>query len=141
MIKTRQPSMFAERGSRAQRAVDDICANNHKGNEQSAEANRRGNKAGQLAAVLAAIRAEPARGMTADECAYQLGLPNQSVSARFSELKECGLIFKTGMTRPTRQNSPAMAFVAGTSNLREVRQPIAEGASCYLLPARTRVRG
>ena len=115
MIK--QLVLFTKRGRQAQQAIDDICANRHGGNEQSVEAGQRGNKAGQLAAVFAAIKSEPVRGMTADECAVQLGLPSQSVSARFSELKEKGVIFKTGVTRLTRQNSKAMVFVAGTETL------------------------
>jgi predicted ArsR family transcriptional regulator len=55
-------------------------------------------------------------GATADECIAKLGLPHQTVSARFSELVHCGCLRATNRRVKTRMGSLAMAYTvpAGT---------------------------
>lgn len=49
-------------------------------------------------------------GLTADECAKQMGNSILSIRPRFSELVRLGLIFDTGLTRPNESGLKASVW-------------------------------
>jgi len=88
----------------------DICANRHKGNEESVKANAKPDKHRQRALIMSILEREGYTGrMTCDAIEEITGLPHQSCSARISELKRDGLIHKIG-TRPTRSGCQAAVY-------------------------------
>ena len=63
------------------------------------------------ARVLALVKACP-NGLTADECAAELGLSILATRPRFSELYETGWIIKTGIRRKNDSGMTAHVWVA-----------------------------
>lgn len=61
--------------------------------------------------VLAMLKFYEA-GLTADECAKQMGNSILSIRPRFSELVRLGLIFDTGLTRPNESGLKASIWRA-----------------------------
>lgn len=87
MIRTVQPSLFRA-GHKS--LPTDICANRHKNNPASVEANRKVDKSKDRAAVLAVVER---LGMSySKEIARELGKPLNAISGRLSELKALGLL-------------------------------------------------
>lgn len=95
---------------------DDICRNKHGGEQYSEAANedvhpRKANQRGRIVAHLDKVGA-----LICDQCAVQLGMPTQTCSARWSELKRDGTIVPVfgpdgkQATRPTRQGKPAGVY-------------------------------
>lgn len=60
--------------------------------------------------VLDTIRKSP-NGLNCDECEAITGLKHQTCSARFRDLKDMGLIVKTGERRNTRSGRPADVWI------------------------------
>lgn len=91
----------------------DICANRHRGNEESVQANQDTSriKSRQRERVLDEIRLAGSRGCSVDELAARFDTNPNNLSGRFSELKKLGLIFKIG-TRPTRTGSSAGVYAS-----------------------------
>jgi len=90
---------------------DDITWNYHGGNPQSIEANQRTRKHQDRARVLMHIYSCWPRGCTCYEAEQALGMRHQTCSARFSDLKNDGVIIGTGQTRSTDTGSPAEVYV------------------------------
>jgi len=90
---------------------DDITRNYHGGNPQSVEANKRTRKSQDRARVLQHIWSCGRSGCTCYEAEIALGMRHQTCSARFSDLKNDGVIIGTGQTRPTDTGSPAEVCV------------------------------
>ena len=88
----------------------DICASNHRGNEQSVAANKKPDKQLQKLVIMHCI-IQSDSGRTCEEIETLIHLPHQSCSARISELKREGLIRKIG-TRPTRSGCQAAVYQA-----------------------------
>jgi len=83
---------------------DDICSNYHGGNSESNGANPpQKRKLLDRRRILEALNIAPA---ICEEVEDFLGMSHQTCSARFSELKRDGLIFKIG-TRKTRSGKAA----------------------------------
>ncbi len=61
--------------------------------------------------IVAHVRSQGRNGAICDECEIALGLPHQTASARFTELKASGALVQSGEIRPTRTGSPAAVFV------------------------------
>lgn len=57
-----------------------------------------------------AIENAGAHGLTAEECAKVLGLPQQCVGPRFPDLKHAGLIVSNGDKRPTQTGCEAYVW-------------------------------
>ena len=91
----------------------DICANRHKGNEQSVTANKNVDKHSQRWMILGIFDGAnlDGRGLTCEEIEILTDRSHQSCSARISELKRDGLIRKIG-TRPTRSGCQAAVYQA-----------------------------
>lgn len=87
----------------------DITEGNHGGNPESAEANKRTNKGADSERLAAWYRARGARGGYMELAATELKMRHQTVSARQSDLKRLGVLFKT--TQRTRTSSGAQAGV------------------------------
>lgn len=87
----------------------DICERRHKGNPESREAHKRVSRSGRAAADRVKILEwiERRGDGTCDEAEIDLGLPHQSCSARFSELKRDGRLIPTGEKRKTRSGTLA----------------------------------
>jgi len=90
---------------------DDITRNYHGGNKQSEEANRRTRKHKDRARVVMHIWSCGTYGCTCYEAEQALGMRHQTCSARFSDLKNDGVIIGTGQTRPTDTGSPAEVYI------------------------------
>lgn len=90
----------------------DIAFNKHGGNPESTAAHKSiiPNKAVQRAAVLRLLGSGK-MGFTSDEAEEALGLRHQACSARFTELREAGLI-EPVCRRVTRSGRTAMAWRA-----------------------------
>jgi len=73
--------------------AEDICRNNHRGEQFSEQANDAavGSKAAQRQKIVGFLKTEP-NGATCDEVEAALCIPHQTCSARFSELKRDGVI-------------------------------------------------
>lgn len=95
----------------------DITRNFHGGNAESIAAKELSrHRAGvDRMRILALARSRGARGITCDEAEQVLGLPHQTCSARFSELKRDGMLVPTELTRETRRRSPARVMIVSTS--------------------------
>jgi len=72
----------------------DVCANNHKGNPNSVDANRRTNKENDILRIINFMRAR--KRTYVKEIIRELGLKHQTASARLSDLKANGIIRETG---------------------------------------------
>lgn len=88
--------------------MKDICANRHKGNRQSREANRRADKVKTTVAILRMIAASPL-GLTIDDASRLMRRAPNRISGRFSKLKADGVIEKIG-TRKTRTGCTAAVW-------------------------------
>ncbi len=62
--------------------------------------------------VLFAVRATGDQGMTCDEAEMLLGMRHQTISARFTELRDGGWIRDSGQRRRTRSLRNAAVWVA-----------------------------
>jgi predicted Rossmann fold nucleotide-binding protein DprA/Smf involved in DNA uptake len=92
--------------------MSDVCANKHGGNEESNAANKKVDpfKAAMRELIYqAVVKRGPS---TADEIVTYLGMPYQTVSGRFSDLKIEGRLVRTGERRMTRRNCTAAVFAA-----------------------------
>lgn len=95
---------------------EDICRNYHGGEPFSEAANDSvtPSKAVQRERIMHHLT--QVRDATSDECELALGMPHQTASARFSELKRDGRIVavfdKAGqrVSRPTRHGRPAGVY-------------------------------
>jgi hypothetical protein len=85
----------------------DICANRHRGNECSKNANRVTCKAKDRLRIVEYLRT--VTDATCDEVEVALEMNHQTCSARFSEMKERGWIVPT-VKRATRTGCPAQAW-------------------------------
>lgn len=65
----------------------------------------------QRQAILSFIRMKGLHGATSDEAEVALGLPHQTCSARFKDLKDAGKIETLGEVRKTRTGSRAIVYV------------------------------
>lgn len=65
----------------------------------------------QRAAILSFIRMCGLHGASCDEAEVALGLPHQTCSARFKDLKDEGLIETLGEVRKTRTGSRAIVYI------------------------------
>ncbi len=74
----------------------DICANHHKGNEQSQAANLKVRKAAQRLTIIEFFKSG---NWTCEEVEEMSGLTHQSCSARISELKRDLVIIQDGARR------------------------------------------
>lgn len=74
----------------------DVCANYHKGNENSKQANLRTNKAKDTEKILNFVRRNGGRTYV-KEIIRELGLKHQTASARLSDLKANGTLRDTGL--------------------------------------------
>jgi len=88
---------------------DDITKGKHGGNIYSTVAHERINKERDQRLIYFKLVEIHPQGLTADECDALLGIPLQTASARFSEMKEYGWIEHCG-TRKTRTGSPAGVY-------------------------------
>lgn len=70
----------------------DICANNHKGNENSQLANLATDKEKDIERILKFMRSRPDKKTYVKEIIRELGLKHQTASARLSDLKTMGKI-------------------------------------------------
>lgn len=78
----------------------DVCRNNHGGNENSEAANkvtRKGRDTYRIMTYLMSVD-----DATCSEVAEALGMPHQTTSARFSDMKKSNLIEPGGAKRPTQ---------------------------------------
>src|SRR5262245_66132246 len=96
---------------------NDICANRHKGNERSQDANRdtAPRKLRARERLLQAWEAYGAEGTIAEVVGDVLGMRHQTCSARCSELKRDGLLVRTGRTARTSSGSLADVLVLARS--------------------------
>ena len=103
---------FLSRGLEAQAAVNDICANRHKGNSESVAAFQsiKDKLRNGQQSVLREIARTPS-GLTAEEIADRLNTTVNCVSGRCAELKKLGKVRKAG-TRPVRSGHSAAILVA-----------------------------
>jgi hypothetical protein len=85
---------------------EDITRRKHGGNIYSTVANERTDKERDLRLIYFKLVAIYPEGLTADECDAQLGIPLQTASARFADMKRYGWIEWCG-TRMTRAGSSA----------------------------------
>src|SRR3954466_11359493 len=93
-------------------AASDICANRHRGNAESVQANPGAlSKAERRALVLRTIAKHGSHGATCDEIAVELKTTPNCVSGRLTELRKDFRIMRKG-TRLTRSNSPAAVWIA-----------------------------
>lgn len=92
----------------------DPTANYHGGDPYSTAAHDsvKAHKAALRQWVFDIIAAAP-EGMTSDEVEVKTGLPHQTCSARFTELKKAGRIVARG-SRPTRSGRMAAVYFATT---------------------------
>lgn len=88
----------------------DICANRHRGNEQSIAANKAAKKSTERQQILEILNFGNAN-LTCEDLEKVSGISHQSCSARISELKRDGLIVKIG-TRPTKSGCQAAVYKA-----------------------------
>ena len=104
---------FAAGGAAAQRAVNDICENRHKGNAES-NAAFKVVKAGltlKQSVVLKFIAQCGEIGATTDEVAAHFNSMPNEISGRMSELKRDGKIRADGRRRLTRGGCMAAVCV------------------------------
>jgi hypothetical protein len=87
----------------------DICANNHGGNPESEAANKITDKTADAQRLADWYIARGARGGYMELAARELGMRHQTVSARQSDLKRLGVLWKT--TQRTQTSSGAKAGV------------------------------
>lgn len=92
----------------------DVCANRHKGNPQSKQANLAvaPHKESIRARILSYVREQGEAGATSYEIELALNLRHQTCAARLAELKRDGLVVPTGKTRATDSGCQAMALRA-----------------------------
>lgn len=69
---------------------------------------------GMASRILTAIRARGTFGMTCDDVEVVLGMPHQTVSARFRDLFERGMIARTDKKRKTRSGRNAFVYIANS---------------------------
>jgi biotin operon repressor len=86
----------------------DICANRHKGNPESAAANRRiaPHKSTQRERVLTIIRDNTP--ISCEQIHVRFGIRYTAVSARISELKKSGDVIKVGTTKTETGSTAAL---------------------------------
>ena len=91
----------------------DITRNHHKGNSESAAANRKIQKSKELARnyIYKLVDAHGYWGATVDELAVELGVSPNAVSGRVSELKTQGRLLKTDRRRKTRSGCSAAVLI------------------------------
>ncbi len=65
----------------------------------------------QRTAILSFIRMKGLHGASCDEAEVALGLPHQTCSARFKDLKDEGQIETLGEVRRTRTGSRAIVYI------------------------------
>jgi len=85
---------------------DDTTRAYHGDNPYSSVASERTDKERDLRRIYFALVACHPEGMTSDECEILLGIPHQTCSARFTDMKRYGWVEWCG-TRKTRTGSPA----------------------------------
>lgn len=95
--------------------TDDICKNNHGGNEESEEAYR-SSSAEQRERMREKVYSFAVRrgtkGITADEVSIASQLVHNRVAPRISELKRDGRLVPTAVRRKTRFGKSARVLVA-----------------------------
>lgn len=94
----------------------DICQSNHGRADTSVTAydSVRDSLPSARQEVFDAVRDTGMDGATCDEVEHDRGKSHQTCSARFSELKQAGLIVCNGRRRPTRSGCTARVYVAST---------------------------
>lgn len=93
--------------------IEDVCANNHKGDSCSVAANPRPSRKQAMCDAIyeEAVRVGP-KGAIAEDLHRPLGLSHQTGSARCSDLKASGLLLRTTRRSVTVTDSPATVLVA-----------------------------
>lgn len=91
--------------------LPDVCRKRHKGNPESEAANRKiqSSKAHLQERILNWIRCAGSNGATCKEISRGMGLAYTTASARLSELKQQGRIYKTR----ERREDAAVLMVGG----------------------------
>lgn len=96
--------------------MNDITGGRHGGNPQSVAAHDSIviDKARVRRQIITWVSQRGDVGATSDEVERALGLPHQTVSARFSEAKVSGDLIDTGRRRPTRSGRQAAVYIVPT---------------------------
>ncbi len=96
--------------------IDDICANRHKGNAESVQANLAvaPHKESIRQRIVAYLREQGERGATSYEVEQALGLRHQTCAARLAEMKRDGTVVPSGITRETDSGCKAMVLRLAT---------------------------
>lgn len=86
----------------------------------------------QRTKVMHAIASHPA-GLTAEEVTRTLGMreatSGSSAAKRLSELRACGYVIATGMTRPTVNGAQANVWIATPDGIRALDTALAKAAA------------
>lgn len=89
---------------------EDICANKHRGDQESKEANKTVDKERGLLMVVDCTRESGSFGRTLDDMSMILGKPPNAISGRVTEAKRRGLLRWNGNRRPTRTGCLAKVY-------------------------------
>lgn len=96
--------------------MKDICARNHGGAETSVaayETTPESHREALRNQILALVESSTAFGLTCDEAEQRMGLPHQTVSARFTELVAAKQIHYGSEKRKTRSGKQARVYFFG----------------------------